>query len=158
MNHGTPMLLALVLLAGISAASAKTIFTIRGGVTNSLDPNAVIEIGAHVTGPSISSVNVAPVQGQGFITPADSGSSAPLALATCRFAVSGEWVHEDRSVYLTGMVRSSSDPRLVGARFVMGASIHGYLVLFFDTDPDHPQVGGPLEYYGIGSVEIHETK
>ena len=86
---------------------------------------------------------------------------APFALASCRFALSGEWVHEDRAFYLGGTVQSSSDRRLVGAMFFIGASPPDYLELFFDTDPDHPQVGGhvgPLEYYGRGSVEIHETK
>jgi hypothetical protein len=154
----TPTLLAFILLASISAASAKTIITIRGAVTNTLDPNAVIAIEAHVTGPSILFLDIAPFRGHGSITPADPDTTAPLALATCRFALSGLWVHEDSEVYLGGIVHSSPDPRLVGAKLWIGASRSGHLNMFFDTDPDNPHVGGQKEYSGFGSVEFHETK
>jgi hypothetical protein len=158
MNRGTSTLLALVSLASVSTVSAKTIVTIHGSVTNTLDPSAVIEIRMHLTGPSIHFLDIAPFDGHGFITPADPDGMAPLALETCRFALSGEWVHEDRSFYLGGTVHGSSNPQLVGARFGIGASAFGFLNLFFDTDPDDPHVGGPFEYYGVGSIEIHETK
>ena len=156
-TNRTSALLAFMLLASVWAASAKTIVTIRGSVTNTLDPNAVIEIGAHLTGPSIRFLDIAPFEGNGFIAPE---TTAPLALDVCRFALSGEWVHEDRAFYVGGTVRSSGDPRLVGARFFIAASAveGGFFSLYFDTDPDNPHVGGPLEYYGRGSVEIHETK
>ena len=153
----TSILLAFILLASLSVASAKTIVTIRGSFTNTLDPNAVIEVGVHLTGPSISLLDIAPFDGQGFLEPE---TAAPLALARCRFALSGEWVHEDRAFYVGGTVRSSADPRLVGARFFLAVSATdgGFFSFYFDTDPDNPQIGGPLEYHGRGSIEIHETK
>ena len=168
-NRITQTLLAFILLGSVLPASAKTIITFQGSLTNTLDPNAVIEIGAHLTGLSINFFDNVPFDGHGFITPADRDTTPPFALATCHFPLSGVWHGADGAIHFFGTVHSSPDARLVGAKFeleviVMGSadgSLSGDVRLLFDTDPDHPQVGGhvtPLEYNGIVSVEIHLTR
>jgi hypothetical protein len=165
-NRITQTLLALLLLGSVLAASATTSITFHGSLTNSLDTNAVIEIGAHLTGASVNA-GLAPFDGHGFITPADRNTTAPFALATCRFPLSGVW--SDGTIYFLGTVHSSQDAQLVGARFqlevvvtrTLDGGFAGDVRLLFDTDPEHPQVGGhltPLEYNGIVSLEFHQTR
>jgi hypothetical protein len=141
-------------------ASSRTLITIQGSVSQG--PNApVIQLGARLSGQLIDSLEFAPVEGDGSLKSSSSSPGKADAPASCQFSLEGEVIREDQLVTVRGLVRSSPDRRLIGARVVIGVSFSEGsneptgVELFFYPHPGSTEP--PIEFYGQAVVTTRQV-
>jgi hypothetical protein len=143
-------------------APKRTLITIQGTLTQNSENGQLVQLGASVSGQTLDSLEFAPVNGDGSLKSTNPSRAAKASsLALCHFNLEGEVIREDQLITLRGLVQSSPDRRLLGARVVIsadfseGSNEQTGISLFFYVHPDTAQP--PLEFYGQGFVTAREV-